>query len=165
MRIFTIGYEGADILDFIETLDVLKISRVIDIRDVPASRRRDFSKNILRDHLEQAGISYSHFKALGDPKEGRDAMRAGNKEIFLKIFGDHIQKPEAQRALDEVTDIALDETSILLCYERDYKDCHRLIVATELGRRGEFTVQHVGVRKDAAKERIAGNGAVALPAF
>lgn len=165
MRIFTIGYEGADILDFIETLDVLKVSRVIDIRDVPASRRRDFSKNILRDHLEQAGIAYSHFKALGDPKAGRDAMRAGNKEIFLKIFGDHIQKPEAQKALDDVTEIALDETSILLCYERSHKDCHRSIVATELGRRGEFTIQHVGVRKDAAKERIAGNGAVALSAI
>ena len=165
MRIFTIGYEGADILDFIETLDLLKVSRVIDIRDVPASRRRDFSKNILRDHLEQAGIAYSHFKALGDPKEGRDAMRAGNKEIFLKIFGDHIQKPEAQKALNEVTEIALDETSVLLCYERDYKDCHRSIVATELGLRGEFIVQHAGVRKDAAKERIAGNGAVALSAI
>lgn len=165
MRIFTIGYEGADIHDFIETLDVLKVSRVIDIRDVPASRRRDFSKNILRDHLEQVGISYSHFKALGDPKEGRDAMRAGKKEIFLKIFGDHIQKPEAQKALDEVTEIALDETSILLCYERSHKDCHRSIVATELERRGEFTVQHVGVRKDAAKERIAGNGAIAFSAI
>lgn len=165
MRIFTIGYEGADILDFIETLDLLKVERVIDIRDVPASRRRDFSKNILRDHLEQAGISYSHFKALGDPKEGRDAMRAGKKEIFLKIFGEHIQKPEAQKALDEVTEIALDETSVLLCYERDYKDCHRSIVATELGLRGEFTVQHAGVRRDAAKERLAGNGAIALSAI
>jgi uncharacterized protein (DUF488 family) len=165
MRIFTIGYEGADIVDFIETLDVLKVSRVIDIRDVPGSRRRDFSKNILRDHLEQAGISYSHFKALGDPKEGRDAMRAGHKEVFLKIFGDHIQKPEAQKALDEVAEIALDETSILLCYERNHKDCHRSIVVAELECRGEFTVQHVAVRKDAAKERIAGNGAVALSAF
>lgn len=165
MQIFTIGYEGADILDFIETLDILKVSRVIDVRDVPASRRRDFSKNILRNHLEQAGISYSHFKALGDPKEGRDAMRAGKKQIFLEIFGDHIKKPEAQKALDEAVEIALDETSILMCYERDYKDCHRTIVATELGRRGEFTVQHVGVRKDAAKDRLAKNGGVALPAY
>ena len=165
MQIFTIGYEGADILDFIETLDLLKVSRVIDIRDVPASRRRDFSKNILRDHLELAGISYSHFKALGDPKEGRDAMRAGNRLRFLQIFGDHIQKPEAQKALDEVVEIALDETSILLCYERDHKDCHRSIVATELERRGEFTVEHRGVRKDAAKERLVANGVGALSAI
>jgi uncharacterized protein (DUF488 family) len=164
MRIFTIGYEGADILDFIETLDVLAVSRVIDIRDMPGSRRRDFSKNILREHLEQAGFAYSHFKALGDPKEGRDAMRAGKREIFLEIFNQHMKKPEAQSALDEVTDIALDETSILLCYERDHKDCHRSIIAAELGNRGGLTVQHVGVKKDAAKARIAANGGIALAA-
>lgn len=165
VRIFTIGYEGANILDFIETLDSLKVSRLIDVRDVPASRRRDFSKNILREHLEQAGISYSHYKALGDPKDGREAMRAGKREIFLRIFNDHIQKPEAQRALDEVVEIALDETCILLCYERDYKDCHRSIVANELRRRGEFTVQHIGVRKDAAKDRIAEYGAAIQSAY
>lgn len=147
MRIYTIGYEGADIRSFVGTLDVVGVGHVLDIRDIPGSRKRDFSKNILKQHLNDAGISYSHFKSLGDPKPGRDAMRAGNEALFRQIFEDHLSKPEAQLALELIIDIALDETCVLLCYERDHKSCHRSIVAAEMERRGGLKAQHLGVRK------------------
>jgi uncharacterized protein (DUF488 family) len=155
MKMFTIGYEGADIGDFLETLDILGVDRVVDIRDLPASRRRDFSKNILSAHLNGSGISYSHFKALGDPKEGREAMRAGNRQRFLEVFNARMATEAAQIALDEVKDIALGETIVLLCYERDHKDCHRSIVADELRRLTNIEVKHAGVRKDAQKFRAS----------
>jgi uncharacterized protein (DUF488 family) len=155
MNVFTIGYEGAEISDFLETLDILGVDRVVDIRDLPASRKRDFSKNILSDHLRGCSIAYSHFKALGDPKEGREAMRAGNRERFLEVFNARMATKAAQVALDEVKDIALNETIVLLCYERDHKDCHRSIVADELKRLINIEVKHAGVRKDAQKFRAS----------
>ncbi|MGL5840004.1 MAG: DUF488 family protein [Sphingorhabdus sp.] len=155
MKMFTIGYEGAEIGDFLETLDILGIDRVVDIRDLPASRRRDFSKNILSAHLNGSGISYSHFKALGDPKEGREAMRSGNRQRFLEVFNARMSTEAAQSALEEVKDIALSETIVLLCYERDHKDCHRSIVADELKRLTNIEVKHAGVRKDAQKFRTS----------
>ena len=154
MQLFTIGYEGADIESFIDTLERAAVTHVIDIRDLPASRRRDFSKNILRQHLLDADISYSHFKPLGDPKPGRDAMRGGNVELFLSIFAEHMNKAEAQNALVEVGNIAADEVCVLLCYERDPKHCHRTIVAKEIEQRTKLKTWHLGVRTISKNNKI-----------
>lgn len=163
MKIYTIGYEGANIIDFLDTLDMLGVEHVVDIRELPASRRRDFSKNILNGHLSSAGIAYSHFKALGDPKEGRDAMRAGNRERFIEVFTNRMASEEAKIAVEQVKDIALNETIVLLCYERDHKDCHRSIVAESLQKATHFEVKHAGVRKDAHKLRASiTHGATAI---
>ena len=45
-----------------------------------------FSKNGLRVRIEQEGMEYVHLGALGDPKEGRDAARAGRFDQFLRIL-------------------------------------------------------------------------------
>ena len=156
MQLFTIGYEGSDIDSFIDTLGRAKVTHVIDIRDLPASRRRDFSKNILRQHLFDADISYSHFKALGDPKPGREAMRSGKVELFLSIFSEHMDKPEAQDALDQVGNIANEEVCALLCFERDPKHCHRTIVAKELEQRAHLKTWHLGVQAIAKKIKLQG---------
>ena len=151
MQLFTIGYEGADIDSFIDTLARANVTHVIDIRDLPASRRRDFSKNILCQHLIDAEISYSHFKPLGDPKPGREAMRGGNFDLFLSIFSEHMQKPEAQMALEKVGEIASQEVCVLLCFERDPKHCHRTIVAQELEKRNNLKTWNLGVQKISKK--------------
>src|SRR5688572_16080609 len=63
--IFTIGYEGATLSDFIATLQVAGVRRVVDVRELPQSRRPGFSKNVLRTALEEHGFAYEHRKPLG----------------------------------------------------------------------------------------------------
>ena len=145
--IFTIGYEGSEVESFLFTLGAAGIDRIIDVRDVPLSRKRGFSKSALAASLSTAGIAYTHLKALGDPKEGRLAMRRGDKRSFLEIFGMQLQTPEAGEALEQTAMFARREKVALLCYERDPQDCHRSLVAAELSRDGEFKVFHLGVRK------------------
>ena len=77
MRIFTIGYEGTTMPEFVSALQAAGVQRVIDVRALPLSRRPGFSKSPLRAALEEAGIEYVHLKALGTPSEGRTAARAG----------------------------------------------------------------------------------------
>ena len=77
MRIFTIGYEGATMDDFLSALKQAGVERVIDVRALPLSRRPGFSKTPLQNALAEAGIEYVHLKALGTPAEGRNAARAG----------------------------------------------------------------------------------------
>lgn len=146
--LFTIGYEGAEISAFLSTLVEAGVRHVADIRDVPVSRKKGFSKNKLAEALSGRGITYSHFKALGDPKEGRDAMRSGDKTRFLAVFNAHIEKPESVRALAELADEATESETVLLCYERDPRDCHRTIVASILQQEGRIEkITHLGVRK------------------
>lgn len=158
--ISTIGYEGAAVADFVETLTRTGIKHVLDIRDVPASRRPGFSKTPLSGFLRAAQISYSHLKPLGDPKPGREAMRGGDYNLFLAIYSQHVARPEAQASLADAIAIAAGEPSVLLCYERDPKHCHRTLVADMMKDLASFSVRHLGVvasRRPAHGGRQNGN--------
>ena len=144
--ICTIGYEGADVDAFVYTLAAASVDFVVDIREIAASRRPGFSKTALRNHLSLAGIEYAHLRNLGDPKEGREAMRRGERAKFLRIFQDRLNSPDAQLQLAEAMKLASEHSIALLCYERDPKDCHRSIVAAAMEEQGPFAVRHLGVQ-------------------
>lgn len=158
--LFTIGYEGADIDHFLATLTDAGVMHVLDIRDVPASRKRGFSKSALSSALAGHAIEYTHLKPLGDPKPGREAMRRDDYDAFLDIYSAHVEQPAAQAALKEAANIAMAKPSVLLCYERDPKQCHRTLVAGLMKELASFTIRHLGVnpRKVRSEVRIA-NGA------
>jgi uncharacterized protein (DUF488 family) len=147
MIVSTIGYEGSDVADFVGVLKFKKIDLLVDVRDVPSSRKRGFSKNILREQVEAAGIEYLHLKVLGDPKEGREAARSGNIGKFRKIFCNHIDNPIAQAALHELIKIGSHKNICLMCFERDHKCCHRTILVEYMLESCNFEVQHIGVPK------------------
>ncbi|WP_257167541.1 DUF488 family protein [Bradyrhizobium sp. SRS-191] len=130
--LYTIGYEGTDIDRFVATLKSVKVQVLADVRAVPISRKKGFSKNRLRDRVEQEGIGYIHFASLGDPKPGRDAARAGQMARFREIYGKHLAQSGPQQSLRELAKLVDEQTTCLMCFERDPSGCHRLIVATAL---------------------------------
>lgn len=130
--IFTIGYEGTDIERFVRTLVAVGIEAVADVRAVPLSRKKGFSKNTLRDRLADAGIKYLPMQTLGDPKPGREAAKAGDYETFRKIYSAHIDQLEVRSAVTELASQAENMNVCLLCFERDPKTCHRMIVGERL---------------------------------
>jgi uncharacterized protein (DUF488 family) len=153
MRLFTIGYEGAEIGDFLATLADHGISQVIDVRDVPISRKRGFSKNRLREALSGHGIEYLHLKGLGDPKPGREAARAGRFAAFRAIYEKHLETVIAQAAMETARSAAASEISCLLCFERSNENCHRSIVANRLAAGGEFDIRHIAVQAPLSNKR------------
>jgi len=154
--LYTIGYEGAEISQFLSVLRECDIQRVIDIRDVPVSRKPGFSKGSLGAALESQGMGYTHLKSLGDPKEGRDAMRRGNYSAFVEIYVAHLALEAGQRAMQEAIEMAREESSVLLCFERNPKECHRTIVANEMRKHAGFDISNLGVNKelDSKKHKI-----------
>lgn len=143
----TIGYEGALLDDFLATLRAARISTLIDVRELPISRRKGFAKNALSAALEGAGIAYVHLKGLGDPKEGREAARASDMEKFLRVFGEHMLSEVAQVDLARALKIAEVGGACLMCYERSPHECHRQLVASALSAKmTNLTVRHLGVK-------------------
>lgn len=76
--LYTIGYEGASLNDFLTTLVISDVARVIDIREVPISRKRGFSKRALADALAARGIAYVHLKQLGTRSRGEKRPAVGS---------------------------------------------------------------------------------------
>jgi uncharacterized protein (DUF488 family) len=128
MRVFTIGYEGVTVEEFLAALKQAGVERVIDVRALPLSRRPGFSKSALRGALEEAGIEYVHLKALGTPAEGRSAARAGRHEDMARIYAGQLELPEAMVQAAQMLDLAADKPSALLCLEREPAHCHRTLL-------------------------------------
>lgn len=128
MRIFTIGYEGATVPEFIAALQKAGVERVIDVRALPLSRRPGFSKSSLRGALEQAGIEYVHLKALGTPSEGRSAARAGRHSDMARIYAGQLELPEAMAQSAVMLGLAAEKPSALMCMEREPAHCHRTLL-------------------------------------
>lgn len=146
----TIGYERSTLADFIATLQLGNIDTLVDVRERAQSRRPGFSKKALEAALQDAGIEYLHLPELGDPKEGRDAARAGDMARFREVYYEVISTSLAKEALDGLEKLARERSICLMCFERDQRDCHRKIVAEKLEGRLEIKASHWGVRVGAA---------------
>lgn len=140
--VYTIGYEGLDIDRFVAALKEARVEVLADVRAVPISRKKGFSKNVLRSRLEADGIGYRHFVELGTPEKGRKAARAGNRAEFSRITEAHLDGVEAKAALAELAELAGRRPTCLMCFERDPQECHRLLIASRLEANG-MTVEHL----------------------
>ena len=75
MNIYTIGYEGLDLDGFLALLRKHGVETVVDIRELPLSRKPGFSKTVLGDTLNVSGKEYVHIPELGCPKPVRNTYR------------------------------------------------------------------------------------------
>lgn len=152
----TIGYESAELADFIETLKISNVQILIDVRERAQSRRKGFSKSALADALANAGIEYLHMRELGDPKEGRDAARSGDFKKFRRIYSKVLSGRNAKLAISKIIEILDQQNVCLLCYERDPMTCHRKMITDNIESIEKIKSKHLGVLKFGAspsKER------------
>ena len=66
--LFTLGYEGLTLEAFIARLQVAQVKTVVDVRELPLSRKKGFSKSAFCAALSAPGIAYLHAPALGCQK-------------------------------------------------------------------------------------------------
>jgi uncharacterized protein (DUF488 family) len=142
--LYTIGYEKALLKDVLATLTTAGVSTLLDVRDRPISRRPGFSKRQLAAAIEDAGMRYVHLAALGTPPEGRLANRHREWERFWHIVDEKLFRAEAELDLRQAAEIAAAAPSCLLCYEADWRVCHRRRIAEILAERHGFGIRHLG---------------------
>jgi uncharacterized protein (DUF488 family) len=130
-RLFTIGYEGATQDDLIAALEQAGVKRLIDVRQLPLSRRPGFSKTPLKNALAGHGIDYIHLRPLGTPPEGREAARRGRHDEMAAIYRVQLEEPAAIVAAGQLRELIAEAPSALLCFERDPAHCHRQVLIDE----------------------------------
>ena len=128
MKLYTIGYEGVAQADLIAALEAAGVRRLIDVRQLPLSRRPGFSKTPLRSALAEHGIDYVHLKALGTPPEGREAARRGRHAEMARIYRATLADPAAMAEAERMKALAGEVPSALLCFEREPAHCHRQVL-------------------------------------
>lgn len=143
MKIFTIGYEKKEIRQFIDILKGNRIELLIDIRAVPHSRNKFYTKKNLESELRDSGIEYLLKKELGSEKNIRDKVKSdGDYDYFFAEYENSLRNKIP--ILNELASLARSKTICLLCYEEDFNHCHRRAVADALARLDvEFEIIHL----------------------
>ena len=140
--IFTYGYEGLTIDAFIQRLKSNDIHKILDVRELPLSRKPGFSKRSFAGALHSAGIAYTHIPALGCPKPIRNRYKAdGDWAAYVKAFSGYLSGQGDIVA--EIARIANKTSSCLVCFEADFNRCHRTIVARAVVQAGGPSVVHL----------------------
>ena len=128
MTLFTTGYQGQNVNNFIQNLTREHIGVIIDIRENPFSRKPGFSKDELSKKLSSAGLEYFHFQELGTPKPLRNLLaEKGNYEVFFQDYRNCLR--EFRDSLEDLIDIGSKKQICLMCFEKDPHTCHRKVVA------------------------------------
>lgn len=131
VQLFTAGYEALTPVEFLTTLANAGVERIVDVRELAISRRRGFGKSALAASLSRAGIGYAHVPNLGCPRAIRHAYRDDlNWKRYTKRYRAYLGTRDQD--VEQLLDVVQRERCCLLCFEADFRLCHRSFIAERL---------------------------------
>lgn len=140
--IFSIGYSGFTIDDFVSTLMSNNITLLVDVRSQPYSRiYADYNKEILEAKLTSNGIYYRNFsKEFGAKQENRAFF---SKEGYLDfdMFSKSKEFQDGFKRLEK--SLASGYRIALMCAEKDPFNCHRTILVSRTFHDAGYKVIHL----------------------
>lgn len=143
--LYTLGYEGLDFDAFIDRLRDADVQTVVDVRELPLSRKKGFSKASFRERLAGEEIAYLHVPTLGCPKDVRNAYRIdSNWARYTRGFLKHLNEQDA--SVRELARLARSTTACLVCFEADFSVCHRTFVGRAAHSVGGPPLKHLTAR-------------------
>lgn len=128
----SVGYERhKDSSEFAQLLRAAGVERLIDVRELPISRRRGYAKTALGEAMEGEGIEYVHMRDLGNPKPYRDLYKSGEVEEGKRLYTDYLHG-EQREALERLASMLPEKKTVLMCVEHDAAVCHRTVILESL---------------------------------
>lgn len=139
--IFTVGYQGRSIDEFVAFLVQERIQTLCDVRRKAISRKTGFSKRALCSALESAGIAYVHMPELGMPLDLLSKRNSADNSPILAQYESRItgEGENVQR----LAQTARQARVCLLCFEGDHRQCHRGVLAEVLSSDWECEIHHL----------------------
>jgi uncharacterized protein (DUF488 family) len=145
VTIYTIGHSTRMLDELVAALQRHGIATLVDIRAFPMSRRLPhFNRESLEQELPLRGIGYVWMKELGGrrKKTRDDSPNTGLRDESFRNYADYMMTDEFTVAIDRLLEIAVREKTAIMCAERMYFQCHRMLVSDYLTAHGH-TVLHI----------------------
>jgi len=128
-KIYTIGYQGRTIDEFLNLLEKYDIDHLVDVRSYPTSKMEDFSKDDLKETLFKKSMMYKHLPGLGG---------LGDEDYKETMLSDRWKS-----SYKELKSLAKDGKTSMMCLEKDPSHCHRRFISDRLEKDG-WDVIHIG---------------------
>jgi uncharacterized protein (DUF488 family) len=143
LAIYTAGYEGKTVDEFLNLLMRSGIRRFIDVRRNPVSRRYGFHKSTLQKICSSLDIDYQHFPGLGISSAARTDLHS--TESYTSLFENYREDlPNRGEDLEAVQLLLQSKPSVLVCMEANPQYCHRNVLAYHLTGVLNLPIQHLG---------------------
>jgi uncharacterized protein (DUF488 family) len=151
--LYTIGHSTRTLDELVAALKGHKIATLVDIRAFPMSRRLPhFNRESLEDELPKRGIAYVWMKELGGHRKKirDDSPNTGLRNDSFRNYADYMLTPEFEQAISRLLAIAEKGKTAIMCAERVYFQCHRMLVSDYLTAHGHV-VLHIDDEKHAMR--------------
>lgn len=126
--IYTIGYSGFTIGDFLSVLGEHGISALVDVRSIPYSRNHpEYNRDMLEPVLKQAGFHYRNYAY-------EFGARQTDQQYYLKGYLDFELFADSQPFVQGIEKLCRSMkagyTFVLMCAEIEPINCHRAILVS-----------------------------------
>jgi uncharacterized protein (DUF488 family) len=132
VTIYTLGHSTRDLAEFSAVLQAHEIQVLMDIRAFPMSRRLPhFNRERLELWLPEIGVEYRWMKALGGRRKKilNESPNIALRNESFRNYADYMLTQEFQSAAGEVARLAESRRVAIMCAERMYFQCHRMLVS------------------------------------
>jgi len=141
--VFTIGYEGRSVADFVARVVAARVETIVDVRTTPLSRKPGFSKKALGVALAEVGVEYIHDRRLGNPKDNRRGFSApATRPAAHARYRAHLNNG-SRPGFDLLAEMSKTTRCALLCFEANHAECHRSLIASQLEAEFGLAVVHL----------------------
>tara|TARA_B100001964_G_C14253466_1_gene611112 strand:+ start:3011 stop:3898 length:888 start_codon:yes stop_codon:yes gene_type:complete len=128
--LFTIGYEGASLEEYLNKLIQNDIKVLCDVRKNPLSMKYGFSKKQLKNATNNLGILYLHFPEFGIESNKRQNLKT--QQDYDKLLKKYKKQklPKTKFSQEKILKLMRGhKRTALTCFEADIRRCHRTYVA------------------------------------
>jgi uncharacterized protein (DUF488 family) len=145
ITLYTVGHSTRELADFTAVLQAHAIATLVDIRAFPMSRRLPhFNRERLELWLPEAGIDYVWMQGLGGRRKKtlKESPNVALRNDSFRNYADYMLTEEFQHAAARLADLARTQRVAIMCAERMWFQCHRMLVSDYFVAHGN-TVKHI----------------------
>ncbi|TXD85521.1 DUF488 domain-containing protein [Subsaximicrobium wynnwilliamsii] len=144
--LFTLGYEGISLEEYLNRLIRNDVKLLVDVRRNPLSQKYGFSKKLLSSFCNNLGIEYLHIPEVGiDSSKRRELNTQKDYDILFDDYNKTVLE-ETIESQDYILRLLKKHKRIALtCFEADTCQCHRTHLAEKIKRLPTFKykLQHI----------------------
>ncbi len=146
---YTIGHSTRSLAEFVDIVQGVGITLVIDVRTVPRSRTNpQFNQDAFPQALASLQIGYEHIAALGGLRSKDrgvpDSVNAFWQNESFHNYADYAMGDRFHAGLARLRELGRKQCCAVMCAEAVWWRCHRRIIADYLLAAGERVFHILG---------------------
>lgn len=144
--LFTIGYEGISLEEYLNRLLKNDVKVLVDVRNNPLSMKYGFSKSLLQRYCNSLGIEYVHYPEVGIQSDQRQELNS--QKDYDKLFAIYRENnlSKTTSSQEKILKLLIEKQRIALtCFEANVCQCHRKHLAEAIGSLPDFEYEIIHI--------------------